>query len=191
MQIVVCQGIHEARFTQEFIGGINIASGNAMCARNLLIFPAEDAAVLSGFEVFQFLRSRLGTPTPATPLFLIGFSAGVVGAVQAAAMWQLWGGTIAALIAVDGWGVPLIGNFPRHRLSHDFFTHWSSSIFDNDEHFYAAPAVDHLHLWRSPHTVTGYRVSTTNTQPQHLTAADFLIMLLERYTEIRDSLERC
>lgn len=188
MNIVICQGIHESQFTQEFIEGINtrLRDRYARSWRDLLIFPAADATVLSGLHILQFLRDRLGNPASAAPLCLIAFSGGVVGAVQAAPMWQLAGGKIAALIAIDGWGVPLIGNFPRHRLSHDFFTHWSSSLFDNNEHFYANPAVDHLHLWRSPHTVTGCCVSTANTQAIHLTSADFLIMLLERYERIRN-----
>lgn len=188
MRIVICSGIHKPQLTQEFIRGLKIVLGDryAMSMRDILVFPADDATVLSGVHIVQFLRERLENCQP-TPLLMIGFSAGVVGAFQAANLWQLGGGTIAALIAVDGWGVPLVGNFPRHRLSHDFFTHWSSSIFDTNDHFYADPAVEHLYLWRSPHTVTGFWVnSTVNTQTLRLTAADFLIMLLERYGGIRD-----
>ena len=55
-----------------------------------------------------------------------------------------------ALIAFDGWGVPLVGNFPIYRISHDQFTHWSSELLGKgDKSFYADPPVEHLDLWRS------------------------------------------
>ena len=49
----------------------------------------------------------------------IAFSAGVVAAVTAAMQWQGEGGKIKGLIAFDGWGVPLLGDFPVYRVSHD------------------------------------------------------------------------
>jgi hypothetical protein len=88
------------------------------------------------------------------PILIISFSAGVVGAIAAASIWQSIGGTIRAFIALDGWGVPLYGNFPIHRLSHDAFTHYTSSLLGSGEDsFYADPSVAHETLWRSPHPI--------------------------------------
>jgi len=44
-------------------------------------------------------------------------------------------------------GVPLVGNFPIHRLSHDYFTHWSSAVLGSgNDSFYADPPVEHLEM---------------------------------------------
>ncbi|NJK53546.1 MAG: hypothetical protein HC936_13370 [Leptolyngbyaceae cyanobacterium SU_3_3] len=68
---------------------------------------------------------------------------------------------------MDGWGVPLGGDFPIYRVSHDRFTHWSSAWWVAGlDSFYADPAVAHLDLWRSPQTVQGRWVSPTHTSPQ-------------------------
>lgn len=113
---------------------------------------------------------------------LICFSAGVVGGIGAAWAWQQSGGKIKALIALDGWGVPLYGNFPIHRLSRDRFTHWSSQLLGaGADSFYADPPVEHLDLWRSPHTAQGWWVRPE--RQQRLTAAMFLNLLLELYGE--------
>ena len=94
---------------------------------------------------------------------IIAFSAGVVAGFTAACQWQQQGGTIKGLIAFDGWGVPLLGDFPIYRVSHDEFTHYSSAILGTGNiSFYADPAVDHLDLWRSPHQVRGWMIDTTN-----------------------------
>ncbi len=54
--------------------------------------------------------------------------------------------------------MPLLANFPIYRISHDRFTHWSSSILGEGESgFYADPEVEHLDLWRSPHTCRGWQ----------------------------------
>lgn len=112
-------------------------------------------------HILEFLQQKYrGQVLPK--LIIISFSAGVVGAISAAWGWQLMGGKIEALIAFDGWGVPLVGNFPIYRISHDYFTHWSSSLLGKgDKSFYADPPVNHLDLWRSPQQVIGWRVELT------------------------------
>lgn len=122
------------------------------------------------------------------PVLFIGFSAGVVGAIGAAWSWQFLGGRVKAFIALDGWGVPLWGDFPIHRLSHDRFTHWSSAMLGSGaDNFYAEPPVEHLDLWRSPQNSLGWWVnSNKGAQPSsYLSAAEFLIMLLNRYQELK------
>jgi hypothetical protein len=179
MSIVICPGVHAPELTQEFIQGLNATSSYV---NNFLVFPTHDYTVLSPLHILQFLQSQLGDPQQSSPaVVFIAFSAGVVGAITAASLWQSLGGQVLALIAIDGWGVPLFGNFPLHRLSHDYFTHWSSAMLGSGRaNFYAEPAVDHLTLWRSPQNVSGCYVE--NSQPLiSLTAAEFLIMLLEQY----------
>lgn len=122
------------------------------------------------------------------PSIFIGFSAGVVGAIGAAWGLQAHSQSVRAAIAFDGWGVPLYGNFPIHRISHDFFTHWSSSLLGSgDEGFYADPPVDHLALWSAPDAAWGWRVPPpgSRSQPSRTTAADFLSALLRRYAIAR------
>jgi hypothetical protein len=109
------------------------------------------------------------------PLTFIGFSAGVVGAMGAAVAWELLGGKVQALFALDGWGVPTIGTFPIHRLSHDYFTHWSSALLGaGQDSFYADPGVAHLDLWRSPQAIQGYWVSARNHSKQQISLLQFL-----------------
>jgi hypothetical protein len=174
MTLIICPGIHDPHLTQEFLEGLQWKDTNC------LVFPAEDDPAYSAVHVSEFLRSHL--PLQAS-ISLISFSAGVVGAIGAAWTWQLWGGQVKAFFALDGWGVPLAGNFPIYRLSHDYFTHWSSALLGTGEDsFYADPPVDHLDLWRSPHTVPGWRVhsdSSRTVQPRSpTTAANFLQQVL-------------
>lgn len=136
-------------------------------------------------QLFQFLQQELGDPVQTPPLLLIGFSAGVVTAMGAAMGWSAFGGQIQAVIALDGWGVPQFGNFPLHRLSHEEFAHWSSGLLGmGDDSFYADPAVEHLDLWRSPQTTRGWWLNNSNRsrKRQVTTAAEFLTMLVRRYT---------
>lgn len=190
MSVVICPGIHHPQLTQGFIAGLTaeLAVGSKSSNFvNILNFPGQDYSALSRFQILQFLRDTQGNPPESPPIVFISFSAGVVGAIASAWGWQLLGGQVKSLIAIDGWGVPLFGNFPIHRLSHDYFTHWSSSLLGSGEDsFYADPLVEHLQLWRSPQTVAGWWVSSTvGTQLRtYLTAAQFLSMLLERYQEI-------
>ncbi len=187
MSVIICPGIHGPELTQSFLEGLKSLFSNRSNfshSGNILIFPAQDYAALSAFDILQFLHECLGSPQEASPILFISFSAGVVGAIGAAWGWQLMGGKVKAFIALDGWGVPLSGNFPLHRLSHDEFTHWSCAVIGSGEDsFYADPPVDHLELWRSPQTAQGLWIqpSVGKSQPRsRLTAAQFLTMLLER-----------
>lgn len=191
MSIIICPGIHAPALTQGFLeglGSLSFNSANSIHSGNTLIFPAQDEPAFSAFHIVQFLHKRLGSPQKTSPVVFISFSAGVVGAMGAACGWQMSGGKVKAFIALDGWGVPLFGNFPLYRLSHDFFTHWSSSVLGSGEDsFYADPAVEHLELWRSPQSVQGWWVQPTvgkSVPPSCLTAVQFLTMLLERHGEI-------
>ncbi|MEH1904771.1 MAG: hypothetical protein V7L04_26070 [Nostoc sp.] len=189
MSIIICPGIHEPELTESFrIGLLDLVSHSAIApnAANILIYPGEDLLVLSAFHILQFLRVRVAHRRyRLVDLIFISFSAGVVGAIGAAHLWQLLGGRVKAFIAIDGWGVPLQGNFPIHRMSHDYFTHWSSCLLGSGQNnFYAEPAVDHLSIWKSPQIVQGCWVdSSIGISPPkgHLTAAEFLLMLLKRY----------
>jgi hypothetical protein len=130
----------------------------------------------------QWVRDRLSLEEPT---IWLAFSAGVVGAIGAAWGWQLASGKVLAFIALDGWGVPLFGNFPIHRLSHDRFTHWSSALLGaGADSFYADPAVEHLDLWRSPSTAWGWHISSDigrSLKPTRIAAAVFITQLLHDY----------
>ncbi|MBD2337244.1 hypothetical protein H6G64_09600 [Calothrix sp. FACHB-156] len=213
MNIFICPGIHEPELTESFISGcfnLNCDSvplrgsklrgasrreallprGDRTVAQNpehnLLIFPEHGVLTVSPFKILQFLHNCLKDRLQS-PVFFISFSAGVVGAIMAAHWWQLLGGQVKAFIAVDGWGVPLWGDFPIHRMSHDYFTHWSSSLLGSGQsNFYAEPAVDHLSIWRSPQTVQGVLTDQSLGLYQNsdrLSASDFVHLLLKRYEE--------
>ncbi|MEH2055230.1 MAG: hypothetical protein V7K97_03435 [Nostoc sp.] len=203
MNIIICPGIHEPELTESFrVGLSDLVSQSAIApnSANIRIYPGKDVLVLSAFHILQFLRVSVAhrryplTNSPESSIIFISFSAGVVGAIGAAHLWQLLGGCVKAFIAIDGWGVPLQGNFPIHRMSHDYFTHWSSCLLGSGQNnFYAQPAVDHLSMWRylttsrsasTPQTVQGCWVdSSIEIIPPkgRLTAAEFLLMLLKHY----------
>lgn len=200
VKIVICPGMHDPQLTQQFVQSLQTqvsthTSQNGghkalFSTSQLLIFPTGSAPAYSSIHILQFLQTHLisqdaGTIEPPPPILLIGFSAGVVGAIGAAWGWQQLGGRICALIALDGWGVPLYGDFPIYRLSHDYFTHWSSALLGNSsESFYASPPAPHLELWRSPARVQGriLRSESMGVEPPHSTnAALFLVTLIERH----------
>jgi hypothetical protein len=188
MTIIICPGIHDVETTEDFMSGLlSIVSDNSIRdnqVKNILVVPSQGLLPLSPLHILHFLYDRLGNK-PALPVIFISFSAGVVGAIAAAWQWQLAGGNVRAFIAIDGWGVPLWGNFPIHRLSHDFFTHWSSLLLGSGQNsFYAEPPVEHLTMWRSPQTVQGWQVDSSvenTTSNIRLTAAEFLHLLLRHY----------
>jgi len=184
--IVLCPGFHPAALTHRFVAQFQpIMSAND----SLLVFPVERYQAYSGVDVLRFLHERLSRQTPdlwlKIPITFVGFSAGVVGAMGAAIAFELMGGRVHALFALDGWGVPVAGHFPVHRLSHDYVTHWSSALLGAGlDSFYAEPAVDHLELWRSPAAVQGRWVSTNATQVScSITALEFLTYWLQRYRQ--------
>ena len=152
MTIIICPGVHSAELTQNFIQSTQNTIG-----QNCLILPTEQYLPYSAIAIFDWLKLQQLSPTQ--PLSFIAFSAGVVGAIGAANIWQLQGGKVQSFIAFDGWGMPLAGNFPIYRVSHDYFTHWSSGILGAGKSgFYADPEVEHLNLWRSPDTCWGWQI---------------------------------
>ncbi|MTJ50292.1 hypothetical protein [Dolichospermum sp. UHCC 0259] len=189
MPIIICPGIHAPELTNSFIQGcLNQASEKSV---DILVYPEQGYLTLSTLHILHFLCDRLGAPSDRprnkleSPVIFLCFSAGVIGGIGAATAWQLLGGHVQAFIAIDGWGVPLAGNFPIHRLSHDHYTHWTSAYLGMGENnFYADPAVDHLSMWHSPQSVQGKWVNpSVNFSPikNYLTASEFLNFLLERY----------
>ena len=155
--LIICPGIHPPALTQSFIQGLQLDRQSTDNLK-LLVFPTEEYPAYSAIALDHWLTKQLAEPHNEPPLILIAFSAGVVGAIGAACTWQIRGGKIKALIAIDGWGVPLLANFPLYRLSHDYFTHWSSALLGRGNHsFYCDRAVEHLALWRSPQTAWGWQ----------------------------------
>lgn len=187
--VIICPGIHEPQLTQDFLKGLHGSEpGNVSShwSEKVLIFPAHDYPAYSTIHILEFLQRHTGLLE--MPLVFISFSAGVAGAISAAWGWQLLGGIVKAFFAFDGWGVPLYGNFPIHRVSHDFFTHWSSALLGaGEDSFYADPAVEHLDLWRSPNTCKGWWVHPAAAgkpeQRTFTTAAQFVNQLLQFYIQ--------
>ncbi|KGF73923.1 hypothetical protein DO97_06155 [Neosynechococcus sphagnicola sy1] len=179
LRVVLCPGFHPPELTDQFWQGL-AEQVSDMAILPPLCFPAPDYPAYSPLHILAFLHHHLPIAATAPPLVFIGFSAGVVGAIAAANIWQ-YQGTVRALFALDGWGVPLAAPFPIHRLSHDAFTHWSSVLLGGgDPSFYADPAVPHLDLWRSPQTTIGWWISRSGDRGA-TTAAQFLGQWLRQY----------
>ena len=121
MTIIICPGIHPSQLTEQFLLCIQ-----DKIEREFLVLPTEKYLPYSAIAIVQWLNSK--ALSQSEPLSFISFSAGVVGSFGAALVWQIQGGKVAHFIAIDGWGMPLVANFPIYRVSHDYFTHWSSSI---------------------------------------------------------------
>jgi hypothetical protein len=197
MSVIICPGVHSPELTQEFLEGI----GKLLNPKQVYVFPTQQFPAYSALHILRFLNVQSAVQglqlqhRILNPLLLIGFSAGVVGAIGAAQILQSLGGEVKAVIAFDGWGVPLLGNFPIHRISHDRFTDWSSTLWGrNDSSFYAEPDVAHLDLWRSPQTAQGWTNEALDSAPTarlagggqkqySTTAAQFLKHLLIQYQE--------
>lgn len=167
MTIIICPGIHPSEITTQFIQGIE-----GKVKRNCLVLPTEEHLPYSAIAILEWLEQQNLVKTE--PLSFIGFSAGVVGSFGAAWAWQIRGGKIHCLIAIDGWGMPLAANFPIYRVSHDFFTHWSSGILGaGTQGFYADPEVEHLAIWRSSDTCYGWQIIGTGLRTRVL-LSDYL-----------------
>lgn len=184
--VIICPGIHHPQLTQNFLQGLRRSETDNFSnhwTHKVLIFPIEDYPAYSTIHVLEFLQRHVAQ---RTPIIFISFSAGVAGAIGAAFGWQMLGGKVRAFFAFDGWGVPLYGSFPIHRLSHDYFTYWSSALLGaGEDSFYADPAIEHLDLWRSPDRCQGWWIRHTaggkSEQRTHTTAAQFVNQLLQIY----------
>jgi hypothetical protein len=176
MTIVICSGIHSPDLTQSFLGSLNITNH-----QNIIVINYPKIPVYSPVHLERFLEQKTNKNNP---LFFIAFSAGVAGSIGAARNWQIKGGKVKAFGAIDGWGVPLLANFPIYRLSHDYFTHWSSELLGaSQESFYSEPKVEHLTIWSSPDRTWGWWLKSSGVKIR-CTAADFLINLLQKSGEI-------
>ncbi len=169
--ILVCPGFNPPNFNENF------REAFANESEQWLFYPAPEFPPYSSLAILQFWQEFMLNNARPQSIIIIGFSAGVVGA---------WGTAIAlsveyqikALIAIDGWGVPLWGNFPIYRLSHDYYTHWSSCLLGGgNENFYAEPAVEHLELWRSPQYTRGWQIDNKGHKTG-ITAVEFIQKIL-------------
>jgi hypothetical protein len=179
MFLIICPGIHDPSLTENFIQGLELSN---YCDQ-ILILPTEIYRPYSPSDVSEFLRKDKEIGFKGHSLVFISFSAGVVGAIGVAQNWQKQA-NIKAFFAFDGWGVPLQGEFPIYRISHDYFTHWSSAILGSgQENFYADPPVAHLDLWRSPQTINGTWEKGLGCSYQS-NLKDFITNLLQKCKEI-------
>lgn len=180
--LIVCSGFHAAGYTDALLADM------AQYPIWQTLHVWRSLTVLSGSELRCSLELDLGLPQgnrPSPPLIFLAFSAGCVAAVSVARYWQVQGGRVLALLAVDGWGVPLVAPFPVHRLSHDAFTHTTSAFLGTgQQNFYADPSVSHLQLWQQPSQVWGWqtKMGQPATAPdQRTTAGDCLANWLAGY----------
>jgi len=183
LPVVILPGFHAPALTDQFVRSL------PSYTRHFVIeaFPTDPLAVCNWLQAHFPLSANQPPAQRQVPLVGIGFSAGAVGLAGGLAMWQQTGGLVARVIAVDGWGVPVVG-LPVTRISHDRFTHVSTlPLGAGDVNFYAKPAVPHLQLWREPEAVAGLEVRgwqsslglaglglTRSTEGVSMTAASFL-----------------
>ncbi len=186
--LVICPGIHEPRLSDRFVTALDRQlqalepAPHQSRAQAYGLLPANRYSPFCGLAVGAYLLRYCQLQEP---LISIGFSAGAMGAIAAAQLWQHQGGTIAAAIALDGWGVPQLGQFPFHRVSHDRFTHWSSALLGSGrDSFYADPPLAHLDLWQFPDRASGWWLRSPEAGPSppvRTTAIEFIAQMLLRY----------
>lgn len=178
-RLIICPGIHPPQLTQSFIQQLQL-DHLVTEGQQLLVLPTAEYRPYWAIGINHWLKQNLSAPQTEVPLIFITFSAGVVGGIGAALTWQIRGGKIKAFIAIDGWGVPLWATFPIYRLSHDYFTHWSSALLGGSNRhssFYSDRPVKHLDLWRSPATAWGWQ-EIGQGQKNRCSAAEYLQSLL-------------
>lgn len=167
LPIIIVPGFHNAVLTDRLVRSLP-SFVHPMVAQSHPTSP---------LSIYDWMQGHFSPDSQESTIPLVGisFSAGTVGIAGALALWQQQGGRVSRLIAVDGWGVPILG-VPVTRLSHDKFTHVSSLPFGaGDVNFYANPAVAHLDLWSSPESVIGQAVQSWQLAPgTTMSAADFL-----------------
>ncbi|MGC9504258.1 hypothetical protein [Baaleninema sp.] len=177
MTIYICPGVHDRHLSQSGLQALDLPR------HRCLVLPTDTHPPYSPFHVFQFLQQQEISPTD--PLIFLSFSAGVVGAIATAWGWRQLGGTVTAFFACDGWGVPLFGDFPIYRISHDLQTHRESSFLGaGDDRFYADPPVSHLELWERPDRAEGWWVTPDGIRSRRTTAAEFIRDLLQIHEEL-------
>ena len=184
MKVIICPGVHEIQLTNHFLNSLLNNQEERIVndkITDFLIFPTSKYPAYSAFHIYDWLNKP---EILKEQLLFISFSAGVVGSIGAATALQLQGVTIKAFIAIDGWGVPLLANFPIYRLSHDYFTHWSSAFLDTGkESFYSDPPVEHLTLWSSPENCQGWIVKEGTQQETNKVKSsvrDYLLHIINK-----------
>lgn len=151
---IINQGFNSTILTTDFFAYLKTII-NDINEENTIIIPNDLIQPYDGLNIYKYIMENHRKFLDSTSIIFIGFSAGVVGAIIAGNLWEKNGGKVETLLAFDGWGVPLIANFPCYRISHDYFTHLTSFGCEKNA-FYASPSVSHLQLWRSPKNVQGY-----------------------------------
>jgi hypothetical protein len=179
--LVICDGIHPPQWTEDFLHSWNDCPIDIKRDYDLILSPRLSPAY-DGLSIYQLIVTNYQQTNSTKPLIFIGFSAGVVGALIASRLWQRHRvSPVLALIAIDGWGVPLIADFPIYTLSHDYFTHLTLIKFNPYcDSFYADPSVSHEQIWRSPSNTLGWW-QTANGRKQRNKAIAMIKFCLEKY----------
>ena len=196
--VIICPGFHPPALTDCFVQSVfsqsifgqsvlNLDPSNANQKVSSLELSVQfcplvvDAFCANPAAVFDWMTQTLGSPNQkADPILAIGFSGGVVGMAGALAFWRQQGGQVANFLAIDGWGMPIVG-LPVCRLSHDEFTHWSTlPLGAGKVNFYADPSVEHLQMWGNPNQVSGQVREGWQTQKgQQMTVTEFVRQVLK------------
>ena len=179
--VLICGGIHSPTWTDSFLCCLSNCRDRDW---NYLVFPSHYYPPYDGRKVYQFVVEDYGKPDQSKALLVIAFSAGVVGALIASHLWQRHGGKIKVFLAIDPWGIPLVGDFAIHTLSHDWFTHITMINFNRCyDSFYADPSVTHEQIWRAPNLVEGWWQKTRSLK-QRINAASFINLWIEEYQKM-------
>ncbi|MEM9264838.1 MAG: hypothetical protein AAGA46_04885 [Cyanobacteria bacterium P01_F01_bin.13] len=169
MQLLICPGYHSSDLTHAFLQSLlKVITPDCLWVLPLWASPG----------ALPWLLTSQQAPQQNRPLQIIAFSAGVVAMYPLVLAWHGMGGT-SRVIAVDGWGMPLLGDLEIYRMSHDRWTHdttYFPSVAESRGYFYANPAVEHLTLWQSPHLTWG--VGAIGTTPRSMTALEFMCTAL-------------
>ncbi len=165
MQLLIFPGYHASALTDSFLHSLlRVVTPDRLWVLPLWASPG----------ALPWLLTSPQAPQLNQMLYIIAFSAGVVAMYPLALAWQGMGGT-SRVVAVDGWGMPLLGNLAIYRMSHDRWTHRTTyfpSAAESRGYFYAEPAVEHLALWQSPHLARG--MGAIGSLPRPMTALEFM-----------------
>lgn len=151
---IICGGFHSFTLTINFFAYLKTIIYD-IYEENSILISKDNIQPYDGLNIYNYIHKHFQKSLNSNPIILLGFSAGVVGAIIAGNLWQKNGGKVKALFAFDSWGVPLMADFPCYRISHDYFTHLSY-LGGEKNGFYASPSVSHLELWRSPEKIEGW-----------------------------------
>ncbi|MBE9069538.1 hypothetical protein IQ260_23105 [Leptolyngbya cf. ectocarpi LEGE 11479] len=169
MQLLICPGYHSPDLTHSFLQSLL----GAITPERLWVLP-----IGASSRAIPWLLASPQRPQLAAELQIVAFSAGVVAAYPLLLTWQAMGGQ-GRMIAVDGWGMPLVGDLAIYRVSHDGWTHRTTyfpSPVQSKGYFYAHPAVDHLSIWQSPQLSQG--MGAIDTKVGSMTALEFICAAL-------------